>query len=585
MLERIPVRSLKGGFFRWLPRLMVYVLLLTGMILPGCAGRSGADGVDLEDGPVGLYRSPAASAMFHFMRSRLLAEDSDPQAAVEELRKAIEYDPHSTYLRLSLARLLLQIGDDQSALEAAEAALLRNPDQLEVHLLLGGINFRDRNYRAAAEYFSKVVELEPSHENAYLHLAVAYGRLGELDNALQTIQALLRNNPDSPAGQLTLGRLYRELDMPAESEAVYRQLFTSQPGLVAGYLELGALLEQQQRLDEALELYRYGLEKNGRNLLLRRRLIRLLVQTEQLDQALKELRVVVQLNPDDRESQRKIGLILLEQGAWAEAEAVFSGLLESEPTADQTWFYYATALERQRQWQAALEAISRISPESQLYPDALYHQSFIHYQLGDNQQAMDLMRKRLEHSPQRVDIYDFLATLQELAADLPAARATLEEGVTRFPDNADIRYHLGLILEKSGERESAMATMEDVLLRDPEHAEALNFVAYNLAEQGKDLDRALRLVKQALARSSAGHILDTLGWIHYQAGRYAEARIALEQAAAEISTDPVIWQHLGDTYRALGLKADAVQAYRQALEYDPDNLMLQQRLKALEEDQ
>lgn len=582
MSERSFARSLKWGFFDSLPRLVLQGLLLSLVILPGCSGRTGAVGVTPETPSVATYRSPAASAMYHFMRGRLLAEDGDPAQAVEELRRAIEFDPDSTYLRLSLARLLLLIGDDQSALDTAEQALLQKPDQLEVHLLLGGIYFRDRNYRAATRHFNKVVELEPSHENAYLHLTVAYGRLGELDAALQAIQGLLQNNPASLAGQLTLGRLYRELDLPAESESVYRRLFASQPGLVSAYLELGALLEQQQRLDEALEVYRLGLQKNGRNLLLRRRLIRLLVQTEQLDEALEELRVVVQLNPDDRESQRKIGLILLEQGAWADAEAVFSGLLESEPTAEQTLFYYATALERQQQWQAALEVMVRIGPQSKLYPDALYHQSFLHYQLGHYEQAIELMRQRLKHPPQRVDFYDFLASLQEVAADIPAARATLEEGVARFPDNAEIRYHLGLVLEKSGERETAMATMEEVLLRDPEHVEALNYVAYNLAEQSKDLDRALRLVNLALAQKSAAHILDTLGWIHYQAGRYAEARVALEQAAAEISSDPVIWQHLGDTYRALGLEADAVQAYRHALEFDPDNPDLHQRLKLLE---
>jgi tetratricopeptide (TPR) repeat protein len=529
--------------------------------------------------------SPESSAMYHFARGRLLADDGEFQAAAAALEQAIEYDPRSAYLRTAQARFLLATGDEKRALKVAEEALQQNPDLLDVHLLLGGIYFRDRDYSAAARHFKRVVELDPEHENAYLHLAVAYGRLGEQEAAMDAVQQLLERKPDSLAGQLTLGRLLRDLQMPDEAEAVYRKLIVAQPGLISSYLELGVILEHTEHFAEAVELYRQGLKKNGRSLLLRRRLILLLVSLDKLDAALDELRVLAQLNPDDREIRRKIGLILLEKEEWADAETVFSELLVTESDAEQTLFYYATALEKQQKWQEALEVVSRIGPDSELFPDALYHQSYLQHRLGRNDKAIELMRERMTHDPQRVDFFDFLASLQELENDLPAARSTLEAGIDQFPDDAEIRYHLGLVFEKSGERANALATMEEVLLKDPEHAEALNYVAYSLAEQGVDLDRALSMVEKALEQKQAPHILDTLGWVQYRSGRFEPARVALEQAAAQMSSDPLIWQHLGDVYRALGLHEDAAQAYRHALEFDPDSLELQQRLKELEDRQ
>jgi len=123
--------------------------------------------------------------------------------------------------------------------------------------------------------------------------------------------------------------------------------------------------------------------------------------------------------------------------------------------------------------------------------------------------------------------------------------------------------------------------MKEVLERDPNHPDALNYIAYSLAENQIDLERALRMVEKALEQKPAAYIFDTLGWIHFQAGRLEPARAALERAAAGMSSDPVIWEHLGDVYRALGLREDAAQAYRHALESDPANLELQQRLKSV----
>lgn len=586
MQNRTRFQGLTDSFFQ---RLLVWkwFFLASLLLLPlmsGCLGDRGMAGRPASD-PVyaAQLRSPEASALFHFARGRMLADEGEYQAAAEALQQAIDFDPRSAYLRLSLAQFLLATGDEKRALAVAEEALQQNPGLLDIHLLLGGIYFRDRDYQAASRHFNRVIELDPEHENAYLHLAVSYGRLGDREAALQAVHQLLEKNPESLAGQLTLGRLFRDLKLHAEAETIYRKLIDQQPGLVASFLELGVVYEQDNRPIDAVELYRQGLKKNPRNLLLRRRLIRLLVQMNQLELALDELQVLVQLNPDDRESRRKIGLILLEQGEWADAEAVFSELLVYEPAAEQTLFYYATALEKQQQWQAALDAVSRIAAESDLYPDALYHRSYLQHQLGYNDKAIELMRQRMTHEPQRPDFYDYLASLQELENDLTGARTTLEEGIGLFPEDAEILYHLGLVFEKSGEPANAMEAMEEVLHKNPEHAEALNYIAYSLAEQGGDLDRALELVNRALQYKQAAHILDTLGWVHFRAGHYEAARAALEQAAAEISSDPVIWQHLGDAYRALGMHADAAQAYRHALEFAPGSLELQERLKSVEE--
>ena len=48
--------------------------------------------------------------------------------------------------------------------------------------------------------------------------------------------------------------------------------------------------------------------------------------------------------------------------------------------------------------------------------------------------------------------------------------------------------------------------MEKVIMADPEHADALNFLGYTLADEGRDLERAETLIENALRSLSSSLI-------------------------------------------------------------------------------
>jgi Flp pilus assembly protein TadD len=65
-------------------------------------------------------------------------------------------------------------------------------------------------------------------------------------------------------------------------------------------------------------------------------------------------------------------------------------------------------------------------------------------------------------------------------------------------------------------------------------------------------------------------ILDTLGWVHYQRGQYAEAVTTLKQAADIMPQHPIVRYHLAQAYLQTGRKADAADEIRRALNIDPN---------------
>ncbi len=104
----------------------------------------------------------------------------------------------------------------------------------------------------------------------------------------------------------------------------------------------------------------------------------------------------------------------------------------------------------------------------------------------------------------------------------------------------------------------------------PEEPTTLNYLGYSWAERGEKLDEAFALIEKAVALApNSGAIIDSLGWAHYQLGRYDEALPHLEKAASLEPADPTITDHLGDVYARLGRKIEAEFQWRRALELKP----------------
>jgi Flp pilus assembly protein TadD len=128
-------------------------------------------------------------------------------------------------------------------------------------------------------------------------------------------------------------------------------------------------------------------------------------------------------------------------------------------------------------------------------------------------------------------------------------------------------FLLGAAFERSGETTRAATAFEQALAVDPDHAPTLNYLGYMWADRGERLDHALALVERAVSlEPNNGAYVDSLGWVLYRLGRFGEAREHLERAARLVPGDPVIFEHLGDVYVALGDRQKAADSYRRALD-------------------
>jgi tetratricopeptide (TPR) repeat protein len=81
----------------------------------------------------------------------------------------------------------------------------------------------------------------------------------------------------------------------------------------------------------------------------------------------------------------------------------------------------------------------------------------------------------------------------------------------------------------------------------------LNYLGYMLADKGKQLPEALKMIRKAVElEPMSGAYLDSLGWVYFRMGEYELAEENLRQAVERDATDPTVHDHLGELYEKTG---------------------------------
>ena len=119
-----------------------------------------------------------------------------------------------------------------------------------------------------------------------------------------------------------------------------------------------------------------------------------------------------------------------------------------------------------------------------------------------------------------------------------------------------------------GHEEQAAENMERALVLRPGDVSLSNDLSYTWIDRGIRLDDAEPLIRYAVGRFPLqAAYLDTYGWLLYKKGAFAEAAAWLGRAnRARAGEDPVILDHLGDTFWRLSKREQAIAHWNRAVD-------------------
>lgn len=556
-----------------------FMLLSTGCArLPGARDSSGLGNTiqtDVANSSRGTFSSDTAKAsksLHHFMVGQLSLADENFEAALKNFEQADALaDEPSALIHTKMADLYLRFGQLDKARVAAEKAMAEDPTEPYVRMLYAGV----------LEGLGKDVDAEPIYRDltrdfpqkvdGYLLLSNLYVKEKKFDAAAETLSKLIKNVPQEPMGHFYLGKVYELSEKFDKAEAEYEWVFQRDPNLSNASTELLRVLVREKKNAKAKKVCEQILAKDPNNALARKVLSHLMLGESKLDDALKHLQVLEGIEVDPSETRFKVALIQIEKQNFREAVRELSLVLASDPAHAEARYYLASIYAGTGKSKEAIEELDEIDDESPMYVKAKTFAAFIHRQNDDLDDALTSVNDALAVEPTNLSLILYRVMVLRDLEENREAEKQLRSALEQHPNEERLLFNLGVVLYDRGKPEEAMKVMEEVVALNARNSDALNYIAYSLAEQGKDLERANTLIQQALSlRPSEGYYLDTLGYIQWKRGDLKAARETLARAVSAASDDSVIVEHYVDVLLQLADERQAVSAIKAFLEQFPE---------------
>ncbi|MHB8302804.1 MAG: DUF3857 domain-containing protein [Acidobacteriaceae bacterium] len=225
--------------------------------------------------------------------------------------------------------------------------------------------------------------------------------------------------------------------------------------------------------------------------------------------------------------------------------------------------------------------------EVSLHPDNFlttrYFSAWLVYQHRDDE-AIRLWRNFLQSTPADPSGSIALGNILLRRKDYSGTIAALQRVAEANPSNADLHMMLGRAELRSGEQAAGASELIKAL-HSAQQPDAVNNAAYELADHDLDLTEASTYARAAMQKEeeeiakttlqdftvndlrmvvSLGAVWDTVAWIDFKQGKYAEAE-RYDRASWLLMQHPEVADHLGQIYAKEGKTAEAARIYRIAM--------------------
>ena len=430
---------------------------------------------------------------------------------------------------------------------------------------------RDGDHEAAERLYRRAIaDGGDGADEASFNLAALRAAQGRHEEAAALYRLYLAGRPDDAQGYSNLGNALQALGRIAEAEAAYAEALKLEPTFAAAQVNYGQLCLGLQRYEEAEQRYRAAAELDPMLAAAYVNLGALLHAQERSPEARDVLETALAIEPDDADARRSLGLVLLDLGDEAGAEAEFREETRLAPGRPGPLCRLGKALARQKRPQEALAAFEAALAADPEHGESWHEIAFAHAGADrfEEAEAAFLEARRIEpaNAAYAYNLGQFLLKRGRKAEAL----AVFEEGARLAPDSPDVLLGLASGLLESARPAEALDVVENALSRSPQFADGLNLKGNCLV--------ALERTEQALACYRAAFALKPdLGVLSYNVGnglrrlgRLAEAYDAFERA---LELDP----ELASARNGLGLvrqqqnrHEEAIEQFDRAIELQPE---------------
>ena len=520
-----------------------------------------------------------------------------------------------------------QKGNNDAAFDLLRHCITLNPQASEAYYYLAQYYRALKNDSLAQQCYLKAVELEPDNTTYLETLAQSHISQQEFEEAIAVVEKLYQQDKSREDLLEMLFQLYQQTDdnekaietlnrleaVEGKSERLAyakSEIYTKQGNKQAAIAEMEALARQYPN-----DLNYKGMYAD------------MLLRNDKEQQALQLYDEILAEEPDNTRAQLSMRIYYRVQGEDEKVDSITERILTNRNTTTEQRIYlmrqvvadsertdgdstqvlrlFHKMLDQPQQnadiamlcaaymdlkkmprdsVRAMLQTVLAIAPDN---AGARLQLVSFAWDRKDHEEVISLCQEARQYNPEEMAFYYYQGMAYYQEDDHDKALEAFQNGIGVINQDSspaivsDFYAVMGDLLHQKGLADEAFEAYDSCLQWKEDNIMCLNNYAYYLSELGRQLDKAEQMsYKTIKAEPKNATYLDTYAWILFMQGRYAEAKVYIDQALQNDSdSSAVITEHAGDIYMQANEPERAVELWQQALVKEPDDKVLIRKIK------
>lgn len=530
-----------------------------------------------------------------FERARLLVamtllKQKRLEDAIQEVQRVLKQNPDNAFAQNIYGSALLAAGRFDEGMKALEQATDLNPALVDAHVKKGIVHLSRGEQNLGEQDLINAVKAQPDLLNTRLMLITHYLRQKNYVAAIETIEQGLNGSKTDALLNNYLAAAYFAQKKTDQAIAALEKAKQANPDYLTPYFNLAAYAAAQNHYDQAQTQYDAILSRDPANLKALLALASLHAvqgQDEELDRTFvriaetgSEQGILTAVQYRLKKKQPDLAGKLLDQGLASFPRS--AGLLDikgrllqaKKQTAEAETFYKTLAEVNPARGYGLLTGLYLSSGQKdkadQLVSELLGQQPTADYpyllasslalSTGDRAKARQQLEDGLKQAekPQLLQLQ--LGSLLAGEKNFSAAEEQFTQVLKSAPRSSAAYLALATVKEQQGDKGAALDLYRQAVRFNERNVQALNNLAYLLADNFGEAGEAVRYALQAYRLSPGDpRIMDTLGFVLLRNQRYEDAERLLARAHEMLPDITTVALHLAEARMKTDDQASAAQ--------------------------
>lgn len=536
-------------------------------------------------------------AYYHFSKARFLDDQGQANQAIDEYKKALEFDPNNSLIFSEMAQSYLRNNRLREAADTAAKAIAIDKDDIEAHKLLTTIYLQaigrataqqppsPETINSAIHEFEEIIRIDTTERQSFLMLARLYQIKGDRDKATEIYKKFLGIEPGSEEGVTALAKLHMDAGNYKEAADLLETFVKERPDSDTALQTLGEVYSELQDYSKAADAYGRASELDPDDIEIKKAQAQALFLADKFDEAVKRYEEIAKAEPEDGLALLRLGQIYRRQMKYDLARQNLQKAAEAFPDSIEVQFNLVMLDRDEGRLEDALKKANDILKKTEKsngrYSEAekqnrrifLINQGILNQTLGNYDAAVRTfleVKSLTNEKDGRVD--GLIIETYRNAKNLDKALQHSEQALAENADNRQLKMvHADLIAEK-GRLDEGIKALQQMQKGNPDDLEifATMVGVYQRAKKYDQAQNILTTATQRFPNEEQVHFLQ--GSLYEKQKKYEDAEKAFRKALDLQKDDPAVLNYLGYMYAMRGIKLDEAETMVQkAVQTDPTN--------------